>query len=129
VTDPIAVLALAALAVAVLAVASPQWALMLLLAALPFATHHPASAAGVLLVVLTGVFEVVYALRTRPSPRAAWRAVATQPILLLSALFVVAAFLSLTATPLVSISEEHAQALSQVPSTYELESRALTWLL
>jgi hypothetical protein len=81
--DPIAVLAAAALAVAVLAGASPQWTLALLLAALPLATHHPASAPTALLVVLTSVFEAAYVVRTRPSPRAAWRVVATQPLLLL----------------------------------------------
>lgn len=127
--DPIAVLAAAALAVAVLAGASPQWTLALLLAALPLATHHPASAPTLLLVVLTGVFETVYALRTRPSPRAAWQAVATQPILLLSALFVLAAFLSLTATPLASIWQEHAQSLSQAQSAHDLASKILSWLL
>jgi hypothetical protein len=127
--DPIAVLAAAALAVAVLAGARPQWTLTLLLAALPLATHHPATAPTVLLVVLTGVFQAAYAIRTRPSPRAAWRAVATQPLLLLSALFVVAAFLSLTAAPLASVWQEQLQSLRHVQSAYDLATRALSWLI
>ena len=58
-TDPLAVLAVAALAAAAVAASSPRWALALLLAALPFATHHPSSAPTVLLVVLAGVFEAI----------------------------------------------------------------------
>lgn len=127
--DPIAVLATAALGVAVITGSSPQWALALLLAALPFATHHPASAPTVLLVVLTGVFELVYGLRTRPSPRAVWRAVSAQPLLLLSALFVAAAFLSLSAVPLASIAHQHARSLGQAQGPRDLASQALNWLL
>ena len=111
--DPIAVLAAAVLVVAVIAGSSPQWALALLLAALPFATHHPSSAPTVLLVVLTAVFELVYVLRTRPSLTSAWHAVSAQPLLLLSSLFVVAAFLSLSTVPLLSIAHEHARSLGQ----------------
>ena len=127
--DPLAVLAAAALVVAVVAAAAPRWALMLLLAALPFALHHPSTAPTVLLVVLTGVFEVVYAVRTRPSPRRAWHAVATQPLLLLCALFVVAAWLSLSSLPLASIWREHAQAWSHVGSPRDAFNLVLTWLL
>lgn len=127
--DPIAVLAAAVLAVAVIAAASPQWTLVLLLAALPFATHHPASGPTALLVVLTAVFEIVYIVRVRPSPRAAWRTIASQPLLLLSSLFAAAAFLSLSSVPIASIAREHAQGLAFVHSGRDLAMRAIDWLL
>ena len=127
--DPLAVLATAALVVAVVAAAAPRWALTLLLAALAFALHHPSTAPTVLLVVLTGVFELVYAVRTRPSPRRAWHAVASQPLLLLCALFVVAAWLSLSSLPLASIWGEHAQAWSHAASPRDAFNLVLNWLL
>ena len=122
-------LAVASLLIAAISWSSPRWTLALLLAALPFATHHPSTAQTVLLVVLTAVFQTSYVLRTRPSPRSSWRAIATQPLLLLSSLFVAAALLSLSTLPLASIAHEHAQLFGQAHSARELALLALNWLL
>lgn len=127
--DPIAVLAAAVVATAIATAASPRWTLVLLLAALPLATHHPSSAPTALLVVLTAVFELVYLVRIRPSPIATWRAIASQPLLLLSAFFGVAAFLSLSSVPLASIAREHVQALAFAQSGRDLALQAIDWLL
>ena len=122
-------LAVASLLIAAISWSSPRWTLALLLAALPFATHHPSTAQTVLLVVLTAVFQTFYVLRTRPSPRSSWRAIATQPLLLLSSLFVAAALLSLSTLPLASIAHEHAQLFGQAQSAREFAVLALNWLL
>lgn len=128
-TDPLAVLAVAALTAAATTASSPRWALAVLLVALPFAAHHPSTAQSVLLVVLTAVFEVIYLLRTRPSVAATLARIGDQPLLLLGALFVVAAFLSLSSLPLASIWQQWAAASGPAPSAQHLASLALDWLL
>ncbi|MGE0461834.1 MAG: O-antigen ligase family protein [Vicinamibacterales bacterium] len=106
----------------------PRWAVALLLAALPFFTHHPSSFPTVMLIVLVAVLEVVYTARARPSATRAWRAISSQPLLLLSALFTGAALLSLSALPLASIWHEHAAALDGQPWS-AVPARLLQWVL
>lgn len=106
----------------------PRWAVALLLAALPFFTHHPSSFPTVMLIVLVAVLQVVYAARARPSATRAWRAISGQPLLLLSALFTVAALLSLSSLPLASIWHEHAAALDGQPWS-TAPARLLQWVL
>ena len=103
-------LASAALLAAVAALLAPRWALLLLLAALPFAVHHPSTAPTVLLVVMAAAFGVGYLVRTRPSWAGIGHAMATRPILLLAALFAAAACLSLATLPLASIWRGRAYA-------------------
>lgn len=122
-------LAAAALLVAVVSLLIPRATLALLLFALPFATHHPVSVPTVLLIVLTATFEVAYALRTRPSWAGVRRAVTTQPLLALAALFAAAACLSLSALPLASIAEEYRAILGPSPGARRLFALVLDWLL
>ena len=68
-------------------------------------------------------------LRARPSVVTAFRRIADQPLLLLCALFVVSAFLSLSSLPLESIWRQWAAAAGTNPSATHLASLALDWLL
>ncbi len=95
----------------------PGWAIALLLALLPFFAHHPVTPLAHTLVALTAVVQIVYLVRRRPSWRGAWRAVADNPLLLLAALFVAAAFLSLSSLPLGGLWHEYRAAADPWPLT------------
>jgi hypothetical protein len=103
--------------VAALSWSRPRWAIALILAALPFFTHHPSSFPTVLLIVLLAALEIVYVLRVRPSWSRTREAVSSQPLLLLGALFAGAAVLSLSSLPLVGIWREHAAVAGSEPWT------------
>jgi hypothetical protein len=105
--DPTALVATAML-VAALSWSRPRWLMALLLAALPFFTHHPSSFPTALLIVLLTVLEVAYVIRLRPSWPRTWEAISSQPLLVLGALFACAACLSLSSLPLAGIWREHA---------------------
>jgi hypothetical protein len=127
-TDYYVPFATATLLAAALSWWSPIWALMVLLAALPFFTHHPGSAPTALVIILVAVVELVYVLRARPSWAGTWRAISSQPLLLLSTLFVAAAALSLSSLPLGGIWSEHAAtARTQPLAAWPL--LGLDWLL
>lgn len=108
-------LAAAALFVAILTWSRPGWGITLLLAVLPLFAHHPATPLAHSLIALTAAVQFGYVLRVWPSATAAWRAIARQPLLLLAALFVAAAFLSLSSLPLSGMWHEYRAALGTGP--------------
>ncbi|MGE0812538.1 MAG: O-antigen ligase family protein [Vicinamibacterales bacterium] len=106
----------AALAVvAVVTAIRPRWALLALLAGLPFFTHHAATRAALWLTCLVGTFEVAYVLRARPSMASLRSALGGEPVLLAAALFAAAALASLSSLPLLALWQEHAAALRLEP--------------
>ena len=107
-TDPHTALAVAALLVGALAWWRPQSAIALLLTVLPFFLHHPITTQALALIGLVAVIQAAYILRARPSWTRTWRAISSQPLLLLSGLFAIAAILSLSSLPLAGIWSEHA---------------------
>jgi O-Antigen ligase len=111
-TDADSVLKAAALCVAALTAWRPLWALLVLMAALPWATHHPAAPQSFALTVLLATFQATYLLRERPSLLRAWRGVAAEPVLLAAALFVAAAALSLSSLPLLEFWRTRAAGMS-----------------
>ena len=124
-TDFSSTLAAAALLAAAITWTRPAWGLSLLLASLPFFTHHPASSRTRWLVALTAAVQLIYLLRVQPSPRRVWRRIADHPLLLLGALFVAAAFLSLSSLPLWGLWREYRAAFA-VPDLTGWP-RALAW--
>ncbi len=89
----------------------PVWALCGLLASLPFFLQRTSTAPGAWLAALVFILEVTWLLRRRPDWAASWRAIAREPMLLLSVLFVAAAVASLSSLPLVSIWREYVAAI------------------
>lgn len=96
-------LGLTALVTALLTWWRPVWALGALVAALPFFTRHPSAAASTAFMVVVAVFETVWLVRRRPSPRAALAAIRDTPLLAGAVAFAVAAVASLPALPLEGI--------------------------
>lgn len=116
----------AALLLAVLTWLSPAWALSLLLAGLPFFLHHPSSPLAHTLIALVLTTQVVYAVRIGWAWPEEGRAALRHPLLLLGALFVAAAFLSLSSLPLVALWREYTADHSWPPGDWFQRVRA--WL-
>jgi len=111
-TDPLTTLALAGLLFGVLSAIWPRPALALLLAALPLFLHQSQNPWFLRLVVLLTAFEVAYALRHAGRWRHAWAAAVEHPLLFRGALFVAAAFLSLSSLPLLGMFRQHQAVLA-----------------
>ena len=126
-TDYPSAFAATALLMAVLTWSRPGWAIVPILVELPLFAHHPITPLAHWLIALVAVVQSVYVLRVRPSFTDAWRATSTQPLLLLGALFVAAAFLSLSSLPLSRIWREHGVA-SGIPSLTEWPQHILEWM-
>lgn len=92
-------LGLTAVLTAALTLWRPVWALGVLLAALPFFTRHPSTAAATGFIAIVAVFQCAWLLRRRPRLRAA-AAISDAPLLALALAFAAAALASLTALPL-----------------------------
>lgn len=99
-------LGLTALVAAILTAWRPVWALVLLVASLPFFTRHPSAAASTGFMVVAAVFEATWLARRRPSPRRALAAISATPLLALAVAFALAAIASLPALPLDGIWDE-----------------------
>ncbi len=113
--DPYTALAAATLLFAALSMWQPRWAMSVLLVFLPFFTQHPGTTLARWLVLLVATIELTYLFRARPSWKRTWTAISGQPLLLVSAAFVCAAFLSLSSLPLSDIWREHAAAATGLP--------------
>lgn len=117
-TDAGSALRAAAIVVALLTAWRPMWGLTLLLVALPLATHHPSALPSFWLTVLLAVFQVVYVLRTHPTPAGAMAAFTREPLLVVSAVFAGAALLSLTSLPVLELWREHAAVARLEPASW-----------
>ena len=93
-------LGLTAVLTAALTLWQPTWALSVLLAALPFFTRHPSTAAATGFSAVVAVVQCVWGLRRRPRLRAGAALVGDAPLLALALAFAAAALASLTALPL-----------------------------
>lgn len=90
----------------------PAWALGVLLAALPFFTRHPSTAAATGFIAIVAVFQCAWLLRRRPAPGAAFDAIRHTPLLATVAAFAVAAVASLPALPLAGLWAETSTAFA-----------------
>jgi O-antigen ligase len=106
----------AAIFLAVLSAARPRWALALLLAALPFFTHQLHNPTALRLIALVAAVEIGYLVRLAPVSRETWQAASRNPLLVLGALRLGAAFLSLSSLPLLAVWQQHAAVLAILPA-------------
>lgn len=105
-------LGLTAALTAALTLWRPVWALGALLAALPFFTRHPSTAAATGFIAIVAVFQCAWLLRRRPAPGAAFDAIRRTPLLAAVAAFALAAVASLAALPLTGLWAETSTAFA-----------------
>ena len=105
-------LGLTAVLTAALTLWRPVWALGVLLAALPFFTRHPSTAAATGFIAIVAVFQCAWMLRRRPAPGAAFDAIRHTPLLAAVAAFALAAVASLAALPLTGLWAEQSTAFA-----------------
>lgn len=111
-------LGLTAVFTAALTLWRPAWALGVLLAALPFFTRHPSTAAATGFIAIVAVFQCAWLLRRRPRLRAGAAAISGAPLLALALAFAAAALASLTALPLEGMWAEISTAFRMAAPTH-----------